>query len=75
MRETAVSEPPETTPRDRATQGAPGWVKGFLVVAAILTLLVIIMLLIGEHGPGKHSQGGPSTPRAGQGTSTTLVPA
>lgn len=70
-----MPEPPKTTTRDNAAQGTPAWVRGFVVVAAMLTLLVIILLLIGEHGPGQHSQGGQPAPRADQSTSTSLVPA
>ncbi len=70
-----MHEHPETTTRDNATEGMPTWVKGFVVAAAILTILVIIMLLIGDHGPGRHSQGGLPAQRAGQSTSTSLLAA
>lgn len=36
--------------------GMPRWAKTALIVAAILTLLVIIAMLIGggAHGPARH---------------------
>ena len=42
--------------RDRMYQtstGVPRWVKVFGVVAALVTVLVIVMLLAG-HNPGRH---------------------
>jgi hypothetical protein len=39
----------------------PRWVKVLLVVAlAVLVLAAIIALAGGEHGPGRHAQGGGS---------------
>jgi hypothetical protein len=42
----SVTIPPYSTPR---------WVKLFGIATLILVLLIGIMLLIGEHGPGRHS--------------------
>ena len=37
--------------------GTPRWVKAFGIVAIVLVLLVAIMLLSG-HGPGRHTSSG-----------------
>jgi hypothetical protein len=39
------------------TTGAPRWVKILGIVGALLVLLIIVMLLAG-HGPGRHMPGG-----------------
>ena len=65
-------EQPDNTTRDNATQSMPTWVKGFAIAAAVL---VVVMLLTGGHGPGRHTQGGSPASAAGQSTSTNLVPA
>lgn len=40
---------------DPRSHGTPRWVKVFGIVAGIVVLLVLIVLLIGgEHGPGRH---------------------
>jgi hypothetical protein len=44
--------------------GMPRWAKVFLVVVAAVALLIVAILLLGgEHGPGRHSgapgEGGP----------------
>lgn len=47
--------------RDRSDpEPMPRWVKAFGIVVAILVVLVIAMLLIvgGEHGPGRHAASG-----------------
>jgi hypothetical protein len=51
-------QPPSTglTPAEPGT-GMPRWVKVFAIVGAVLVLLVIVMLLAG-HGPGRHMRGG-----------------
>lgn len=38
----------------------PRWVKisGFIALAAILLVVVVMALAGGEHGPGRHSPGG-----------------
>gem|GEM_PF-2594490 len=36
----------------------PGWVKGFAVAGIILAVLIVVMLLAG-HGPGRHLHGSP----------------
>ena len=36
--------------------GVPRWVKVFALIAlAVVLVLVVVMLLGGEHGPGMHS--------------------
>jgi preprotein translocase subunit SecG len=43
---------------DRGTAtGMPRWVKVFLIIAVVLALVVGILLLTG-HGPGRHIPGG-----------------
>lgn len=37
------------------TTGAPTWVKVFGIIALALILLVVILLLMGGHGPGNHT--------------------
>jgi hypothetical protein len=38
-----------------APSGMPRWVKVSAVVAAVLVALVVVMLLVGgDHGPGRH---------------------
>ncbi len=56
------------TPED-ATAGMPAWVKGF----AILAVLIVVMLLAGGHGPGRHMHSGLPASTVGQSTSTNLV--
>ena len=68
-------EQPDNTTRDNPTQGMPTWVKGFAIATAILAALVVVMLLTGGHGPGRHTQGGLPAPAVGQSTSTNLAPA
>jgi hypothetical protein len=37
------------------TQAAPRWVKVAVIIALVLVALVVVMLLVGgEHGPGRH---------------------
>lgn len=53
-------EPPES---DTAA-GTPRWVKVFAIVALVVIVLVVTLLLIGgNHGPGRH--GGGDALRAG----------
>jgi hypothetical protein len=42
----------------------PGWVKAFAVAGLALIILVAVLLVIGgEHGPGRHVPAGvPATP-------------
>ncbi len=68
-------EQPDNTTRDEAAQGMPAWVKGFVIATAVLVVLVVVMLLTGGHGPGRHTQGRLPAPALGQSASTSLVPA
>lgn len=41
---------------DEPTAGPPRWVKVFGIIALALVLLLVAMLLLGgDHGPGRHS--------------------
>jgi len=33
----------------------PTWVKVFGIIGIVLILLVVIMMLVGDHGPGAHA--------------------
>lgn len=68
-----LDQPDNTTP-DNATPGLPTWVRRFAIAAAILTVLVVVLLFTGGHGPGRHLHGGLPAPTVGQRTSTSLVP-
>ncbi len=37
--------------------GAPRWVKIAGIIALVVVLAVVVMLLIGGHGPGRHLGG------------------
>jgi hypothetical protein len=37
--------------------GTPRWVKVFGVVALVLVVLAVVLLLVGGHGPGRHTGG------------------
>jgi hypothetical protein len=39
-----------------STTGMPRWVKVFLIVAVALGVLAVVAMLVvgGEHGPGRH---------------------
>jgi hypothetical protein len=39
-------------------EGTPRWVKGFVVIGALL-LVVIAMAVLTGHGPGRHLGHGP----------------
>jgi hypothetical protein len=48
-----------------AEAGMPRWVKITLVIAAVLTLVVVVGLVTGvggEHGPGRHGAVGVKPP-------------
>jgi hypothetical protein len=47
---------PSTAPRGRGP-GMPRWVKVFAIVGAVVLVLLVVMLLTG-HGPGRHMQHG-----------------
>ena len=38
--------------------GTPRWVRTFGIVALIAIVLLIILLLAGGHGPGRHASKG-----------------
>jgi hypothetical protein len=43
-------------PTDRgSTTGTPLWVKVFGIIALALVVLFIVLILIGGHGPGRHT--------------------
>lgn len=45
---------PETGPVPDP-DGMPGWVKGFVVVGALVVVVLVVALLSGGgHGPGQH---------------------
>jgi hypothetical protein len=45
----------------------PTWVKTFGIIALVLAIVVAIMLMTGEHGPGRHnSLGTETTEQSGQ---------
>ena len=50
----------------RSLSGVPRWVKVFLLVAvAIAVLGVVVMLLVGgDHGPGRHQSATTTSHRA-----------
>jgi hypothetical protein len=50
--------------------GVPRWVKVFLLVtAAIVVLGVMVMLLVGgDHGPGRHQSAPPASGQVGETT-------
>jgi hypothetical protein len=48
---------PDSEPGTESATGTPRWVKVFgLLAVLILVLLVVIALLVGGHGPGRHTQ-------------------
>ena len=56
-----LSEPlHETGGRDRTSPPrAPRWVKVFAIVAAVVVAVLLLLLLTGgDHGPGRHVDGG-----------------
>jgi hypothetical protein len=53
--EVAVAEPLGGEPQPPAM---PRWVKvSGLIAVGLLVLLVVILVLTGEHGPGQHGAG------------------
>jgi hypothetical protein len=50
--------PPSVSPRPaEATAGPPRWVKVFGIIGLAVVLLIVVMLLTG-HGPGRHMHSG-----------------
>jgi hypothetical protein len=39
---------------DRESTATPRWVKVFGLAALALVVLLVILMLIGGHGPGRH---------------------
>lgn len=35
--------------------GPPRWVKVFGIVALLFIVLIVVLLLVGGHGPGRHA--------------------
>ncbi|MDQ4098057.1 MAG: hypothetical protein M3144_09345 [Actinomycetota bacterium] len=49
--------------------GAPRWAKVFGIIAAVVVVLFLILLLTGgDHGPGRHGNGGQERPPAAEHT-------
>ena len=44
-------------PGRRPTPGTPRWVKVSGIIALVLVLVFLVLLLTGNHGPGRHSSG------------------
>ncbi|WP_019482601.1 hypothetical protein [Arthrobacter sp. TB 23] len=54
-------EPKGLNPAAQERSGVPRWVKIFALTAlAVVVILVVVMFLGGEHGPGMHSSRGSS---------------
>jgi hypothetical protein len=47
---------------DAVEHAMPRWVKGFIAAGVIVAVLVVVLVLLGgDHGPGRHGLGsGPS---------------
>ncbi len=58
-------------PTRGADVGAPRWVKVLGIIALALVFLVVVLQFVGggEHGPGRHGQGGPTPSSSVVGTS------
>lgn len=61
------------SPHDGSAAGMPRWVKGFAIAGVVLVLLIVIMLMNGGHGPGRHTQGLGQSPAIGQPQSITVA--
>ena len=49
---------------DAVEHATPRWVKGFIAAGVIVAVLVVVVLVLlgGDHGPGRHELGsGPSS--------------
>lgn len=64
-------------PSEEVPPAMPFWVKAFaLTAAAIAVALVVLMLVLGgDHGPGRHVQPAGSASPAAASTSERLLPA
>lgn len=47
----------DPTPDAETPPPMPRWVKLFLIIGVILLLLLGVLLLTGDHGPGGHAPG------------------
>ena len=49
---------------DEPIAGTPRWVKVFGLIALVVVLLFLVVLVVGggEHGPGRHTPAGASSP-------------
>lgn len=47
-------------PEGESPPGVPRWVRAFGIIAAIVILLAVAAMILvgGEHGPGRHMHGG-----------------
>lgn len=67
-----TQEKPVTSPRpahDRTPDdGMPRWVKISGIIAIVLITLLIVLMLFGDHGPGRHQpSGGHASPTSSSG--------
>lgn len=44
---------PDPSPADTGP-GMPLWVRGFVVAAVVVAVLLVVFVLTGDHGPGGH---------------------
>jgi hypothetical protein len=51
-----MTDPTSTQPD--ATHATPRWVRRFWAIGALLVLLLIVLLVAGGHGPGRHQRAG-----------------
>jgi hypothetical protein len=62
QRDTAMGEQRHDDP-DAVEHAMPRWVKGFIAAGLIVALLVVILVVLGgDHGPGRHELGGGPSP-------------
>lgn len=51
-------DPEDRPAAARPTSGIPRWVKVFAIIGLVLAAVVVILLLTGNHGPGRHLSAG-----------------
>lgn len=54
MDEPPIDERPDDVTGPGEDHRMPGWVRGFLLAAIVVAVLVAVLLLSGGHGPGRH---------------------